>query len=167
MITSCRPIGKVGKESVILQLQNRNHMPNDTTTRRPFGDMAKRNLMTPEQVFASQGRIPPQATDLEEVVLGALMLEKDAVNEVIDLLSPDAFYLDKHQKIFAAIKDLFGKSEPIDILMVTNELKQRGELEMVGGAYYISKLTNRVVSAANIEYHALFSKGLTEMYVCG
>ena len=129
-------------------------MPNDTITRRPFGDAAKRNLMTPEQVFATQGRIPPQATDLEEVVLGALMLEKEAVNEVIDILSPEAFYLDKHQKIFAAIKALFGKSEPIDILTVTNELKQRGELEMVGGAYYISKLTNRVVSAANIEYHA-------------
>ena len=129
-------------------------MPNDTITRRPFGDAAKRNLMTPEQVFANQGRIPPQATDLEEVVLGALMLEKEAVNEVIDILSPEAFYLDKHQKIFAAIKSLFGKSEPIDILTVTNELKQQGELEMVGGAYYISKLTNRVVSAANIEYHA-------------
>ena len=129
-------------------------MPNDTTTRRPFGDTAKRNLMTPEQVFANQGRIPPQATDLEEVVLGALMLEKEAVNEVIDILSPEAFYLDKHQKIFAAIKSLFGKSEPIDIMTVTNELKQRGELEMVGGAYYIAKLTNRVVSAANIEYHA-------------
>ena len=69
-------------------------MPNDTTTRRPFGDTAKRNLMTPEQVFANQGRIPPQATDLEEVVLGALMLEKEAVNEVIDILSPEAFYLD-------------------------------------------------------------------------
>ena len=129
-------------------------MPNDNTTRRPFGDTAKRNLMTPEQVFANQGRIPPQATDLEEVVLGALMLEKDAVNEVIDILTPEAFYLDKHQKIFDAIKSLFGKSEPIDILTVTNELKQRGDLEMVGGAYYISKLTNRVVSAANIEYHA-------------
>ena len=129
-------------------------MPNDITTRRPFGDTAKRNLMTPEQVFANQGRIPPQATDLEEVVLGALMLEKDAVNEVIDILTPEAFYLDKHQKIFAAIKALFGKSDPIDILTVANELKQRGELELVGGAYYISKLTNRVVSAANIEYHA-------------
>ena len=129
-------------------------MPNDTTTRRPFGDLAKRNLMTPEQVFANQGRVPPQATDLEEVVLGALMLEKDAVNEVIDILTPEAFYLDKHQKIFAAIKDLFGKSEAIDIMTVTNELRFRGELEMVGGAYYIAKLTNRVVSAANIEYHA-------------
>jgi replicative DNA helicase len=130
-------------------------MPNDTTiTRRPFGDVARRNVMTPEQIFANQGRIPPQATDLEEVVLGALMLEKEAVNEVIDILTPEAFYLDKHQKIFAAIKDLFGKSEPIDIMTVSNELKLRGELEMVGGAYYISKLTNRVVSAANIEYHA-------------
>ena len=129
-------------------------MPNDTTTRRPFGDATKRNLLTPEQVFANQGRIPPQATDLEEVVLGALMLEEEAVNEVIDILSPEAFYLDKHQKIFAAIKSLFGKSEPIDIMTVTNELKQSGELEMVGGAYYIAKLTNRVVSAANIEYHA-------------
>ena len=67
-------------------------MPNDTTTRRPFGDTAKRNLMTQEQVFANQGRIPPQATDLEEVVLGALMLEKEAVNEVIDILTPEAFY---------------------------------------------------------------------------
>ena len=129
-------------------------MPNDTTSRRPFGDVGKRTAMSPDQIFASQGRIPPQATDLEEVVLGALMLEKDAVNQVIDILTPEAFYLDKHQKIFAAIKDLFGKSEPIDILTVTNELKFRGELEMVGGAYYISKLTNRVVSAANIEYHA-------------
>ena len=68
-------------------------MPNDTITRRPFGDAAKRNLLSQEQVFANQGRIPPQATDLEEVVLGALMLEKEAVNEVIDILSPEAFFL--------------------------------------------------------------------------
>lgn len=128
-------------------------MPTDTT-RRPFGDATKRSLMNPEQILSSQGRIPPQATDLEEVVLGALMLEKEAVNSVIDLLTPEAFYKDAHQKIFKAIKDLFGKSEPIDILTVTNALKMSGDLEMVGGAYYISKLTNRVVSAANIEYHA-------------
>ena len=67
-------------------------MPNEPmTARRPFGDLAKRNMMTPEQVFSSQGRIPPQATDLEEVVLGALMLEKEAVNEVIDILHPKPF----------------------------------------------------------------------------
>ena len=127
--------------------------PNDIT-HRPFGDASRRTQISTDPILASQGRIPPQATDLEEVVLGALMLEKDAVNQVIDILTPDAFYLDKHQKIFAAIKSLFGKSEPIDILTVTNELRFTGELEMVGGAYYISKLTNRVVSSANIEYHS-------------
>ena len=67
-------------------------MPNETmTARRPFGDLAKRNMATPEQLLANQGRIPPQATDLEEVVLGALMLEKEAVNAVIDILTPEAF----------------------------------------------------------------------------
>ena len=129
-------------------------MPTDTLT-RPMSSLHRRTAATPDQLLASQGRVPPQAVDLEEVVLGALMLEKDAVNAVIDLLNPEAFYKEAHQKIYKAIKDLFGKSEPIDILTVTNELKQQGELENVGGAYYISKLTNRVVSAANIEYHAL------------
>ena len=129
-------------------------MPTDTITRPFSNNLQRRTQATPEQLLANQGRIPPQAVDLEEVVLGALMLEKEAVNEVIDILTPEAFYKEAHQKIFKAIKDLFGKSEPIDILTVTNELKQAGELESVGGAYYISKLTNRVVSAANIEYHA-------------
>ena len=129
-------------------------MPNDIVTRPFSNNMQRRASATPEQLLATQGRIPPQAVDLEEVVLGALMLEKKAVNDVIDILTPEAFYKEAHQKIFKAIKDLFGKSEPIDILTVTNELKQTGELESVGGAYYISKLTNRVVSAANIEYHA-------------
>ena len=129
-------------------------MPTDTITRPFSNNLQRRTPATPEQLLASQGRIPPQAVDLEEVVLGALMLEKDAINEVIDILTPEAFYKEAHQKIFRAIKDLFGKSEAIDILTVTNELKQAGELESVGGAYYISKLTNRVVSAANIEYHA-------------
>ena len=105
-------------------------------------------------VLNNQGRIPPQAVDLEEVVLGALMLEKEAVNAVIDILSPEVFYKEAHQIIFAAIKDMFTKSEDIDILTVTNHLKSTGDLEAVGGAYYISQLTNRVVSSANIEYHS-------------
>ncbi|MDA3943918.1 MAG: replicative DNA helicase [Bacteroidetes bacterium] len=100
------------------------------------------------------GRVPPQAVELEEVVLGAMMLEKDAVNAIIDILKPEVFYKDAHKKIFTAIYNLFSKSEAIDILTVTNELKTMGELEMVGGAYFISQLTNRVVSAANIEFHA-------------
>jgi replicative DNA helicase len=100
------------------------------------------------------GRVPPQARDLEEAVLGALMLEKDALTAVIDILRPDIFYLDAHQKIFMAIRNLFERSQPVDILTVTEELRKRGELESIGGAYFVTELTNHVASAANIEYHA-------------
>ncbi|HEY9113474.1 MAG TPA: replicative DNA helicase [Bacteroidales bacterium] len=100
------------------------------------------------------GKVPPQAIDLEEAVLGAMMLEKDAVSAVIDILQPKVFYKDSHQRIFEAIARLFGKSEPVDILTVINELKSSGELEMVGGPYYITMLTSRIASAANVEYHA-------------
>lgn len=100
------------------------------------------------------GKLPPQAVDLEEAVLGALMLEKEAVNTAIDILQPKSFYKETHQKIFSAIQDLFTKSEPVDILTVTHELKKRGELDLIGGPYYITQLTNRVASAANIEFHA-------------
>ena len=100
------------------------------------------------------GKLPPQAVDLEEAVLGALMLEKEAVNTAIDILQPKSFYKETHQKIFSVIQDLFQGSEPVDILTVTQELKKRGELDLVGGPYYITQLTNRVASAANIEFHA-------------
>jgi len=100
------------------------------------------------------GKIPPQAVDLEEAVLGALMLEREAVNEVIDILKAESFYKESHQKIFSAIHELFQRSEPIDILTVTAELRKMGELDIVGGAYYISYLTNRVASSANIQFHA-------------
>jgi replicative DNA helicase len=100
------------------------------------------------------GKVPPQAIDLEEAVLGAMMLEKDAVSAVIDILQSKVFYKDSHQRIFEAISRLFGKSEPVDILTVINELKSSGELEMVGGPYYITLLTSRIASAANVEYHA-------------
>lgn len=100
------------------------------------------------------GKIPPQAIDLEEAVLGALMLEREALNEVIDILKAESFYKDAHQKIFAAIQTIFQRSEPVDILTVTAELRSLGELDTVGGAYYISYLTNRVASSANIQFHA-------------
>src|SRR5882757_3198135 len=100
------------------------------------------------------GKLPPQAIDLEEAVLGALMLEKDALSSVIDILKGEVFYKDSHQKIFEAIRQLFEKSSPVDILTVTAQLRQQGELEMIGGAYYITELTNRVASAANIEFHS-------------
>ena len=100
------------------------------------------------------GRIPPQAIDLEEAVIGAMLLEQNAVSVVIETLKPEVFYKEAHQQIFNAIRILFAKNEPIDILTVTNELKSLGVLEQVGGAYYITLLTNRVTSSANIEYHA-------------
>lgn len=100
------------------------------------------------------GKLPPQAIDMEEAVLGALMLDKNAVAEVIDILRPEAFYKEAHNKIFAAIQQLFHTTQPVDILTVTQQLRKSGDLELVGGPYYISSLTNRVASAANIEFHA-------------
>ena len=114
----------------------------------------RRSRITNPTPYSGLGKLPPQAIDLEEAVLGALMLEKDALSSVIDILKADVFYKDSHQKIFAAIRTLFEKSSPVDILTVTAQLRQLGELEMIGGAYYITELTNRVASAANIEYHS-------------
>ena len=87
------------------------------------------------------GKIPPQAVDLEQAVLGAMMLEKNAVTDTIDILMPSSFYDPKHQFIYNAIRELFGSSVPIDLLTVINKLKQNGELEASGGAVYISQLS--------------------------
>lgn len=103
---------------------------------------------------AEYGRIPPQAIDLEEAVLGAIMIERDAIIVVLDILKPESFYLEAHQKIYKAIIDISIREKPIDILTVTEELKKKGELEVVGGAVYITKLTSRVASAAHLEFHA-------------
>ena len=100
------------------------------------------------------GRVPPQAVDLEKAVLGALMLEKNAVTDTIDILKRESFYDPKHQYIFSVIKELFGESKPIDILTVIDKLKQLGELTAAGGAAYVSQLTSRVASTAHVEYHA-------------
>jgi replicative DNA helicase len=100
------------------------------------------------------GKIPPQAKEMEEAVLGAIMLEKGAFDSVIEILKGECFYVEAHQKIYSAMAKLAGKSMPIDILTVVEELKSLGELEMVGGPYYITRLTNMVVSSANIAAHA-------------
>lgn len=100
------------------------------------------------------GKVPPQARELEEAVLGAVMLEKNAFDAVVEILKPECFYVDAHQRIFRAMQGLANRSQPIDILTVVEELKTREELEMIGGAYYVTRLTNSVVSAANIEFHA-------------
>ncbi len=100
------------------------------------------------------GKIPPQAIDIEEAVLGAILMEKDAVITVLDILKPESFYKDAHQKIYNAIVELSTKEKPIDILTVTEELRSNDELESIGGPFYITQLTNRVASSAHIEYHS-------------
>jgi replicative DNA helicase len=100
------------------------------------------------------GKLPPQAVDLEEAVIGAMMLEQTAVNVVIDILKADSFYKDAHGRVYNAILTLFQKGEPIDLLTVTHQLRKQGELEVVGGPVFIAQLTNKVASTANVETHA-------------
>jgi replicative DNA helicase len=98
--------------------------------------------------------IPPQALDFEEAVLGALMLEREAYHEISALINENSFYDERHRKIFKAIKSLFAASNPVDILTVTSELRKQGNLDAAGGAFYVTNLTSRVASGANIEFHA-------------
>ncbi|HKM43896.1 MAG TPA: replicative DNA helicase [Dysgonamonadaceae bacterium] len=105
-------------------------------------------------MVADIGKLPPQAPELEEAVLGALMLEKDAFSIISDILKPESFYEETHQSIFGAIYNLAMQQKPVDVLTVVEELKKRGELESVGGAIYVAELTDKVASAAHVEYHA-------------
>ena len=100
------------------------------------------------------GKLPPQDTDIEEAVLGAIMLETDAYSRVCDILKPECFYDPNNQKIYQAITDLAAHQRPIDMITVTNQLGSNGTLDEVGGALHISELTGRVVSASHVEYHA-------------
>jgi replicative DNA helicase len=117
-------------------------------------DKKNRRKTTPDLSTMIYGKVPPQAKDLEEAVLGAIMLEKGAFDVVVEILKPECFYVDPHQRIFRAMQSLANKSQPIDILTVVEELRSREELDLVGGPYYVTKLTNAVVSSANIEAHS-------------
>ena len=112
------------------------------------------DIRTPDLSRFVFGKVQPQAIPLEEAVLGALMLDREALPLVMDILRPDSFYLEAHQHIYRAIIRLFERSNPVDLLTVTEELKKAGELDKIGGGYYLVELSNRVASAANIEYHA-------------
>ncbi|WP_417887436.1 replicative DNA helicase [Zunongwangia sp.] len=105
-------------------------------------------------VSLERGKIPPQAVDLEEVVLGAMMIDKKGVDEIIDILHPDAFYKNSHKLIYEAIFKLFENTEAIDLLTVSNQLKKDGNFEKSGGDYYLIQLTQKVSSSAHIEFHA-------------
>lgn len=108
----------------------------------------------PEAMPSPYQRQMPQAPELEKVVLGALLLDRDAFAVVADILKPESFYIDAHRKIYAAFQEMRSNGVPIDLMTATNALQTRGELKDIGGGFYLVELTNTVASAANIEYHA-------------
>lgn len=114
------------------------------------------NIKTPTSNLISleRGKIPPQAIDLEEVALGAMLIDKKGVDEVIDILHPEVFYKEAHKHIYEAIVKLFENSEPIDLLTVSAQLKKEAKLDLVGGDFYLIQLTQKVASSAHIEFHA-------------
>ena len=115
-------------------------------------DLARRsNKVDPSLAY---GKVQPQATDVEEVVLGAIMLDKDAISVVLDILQAESFYSEGHQAIYRAMLTLFDNNTAIDLITVNDQLKKTGELDKAGGPYRLVQLSNRVGSAANVEYHA-------------
>ncbi len=103
---------------------------------------------------STEGRVPPQAVDIEAQVIGAMLLEREAIARVIEVLDEDAFHADYHRKIYQAIMAMFDRSEPVDIITLAEELRRRGHLELIGGETYLAELTMKVTSAANVEFHA-------------
>lgn len=122
------------------------------------GSRQVRNTLTVNEY----AKLPPQAAEFEEAVLGSLMLEKDAYSQVCDTLKPECFYKDAHRIIYTAIVNLASKQEPIDMITVTNRLRSEGTLEEVGGAFYIAQLTSKVISSVHISY---YSKVLEQKYL--
>lgn len=114
----------------------------------------KRNRPQHQPMYDTGGRLMPQDKDVEEAVLGALMLEKDAYTTVCDILKPESFYEPKHQRIYEAIQSLGASQQPIDMLTVVEQLRLNNTLAEVGGPVVISELTSRVLSGANVEFHA-------------
>ncbi|MGF1533329.1 MAG: replicative DNA helicase [Bernardetiaceae bacterium] len=110
--------------------------------------------LNPSQAQTQLGRLPPQALDLEEAVLGALMIEKDALDQVVDILKPESFYKEAHQLVYQAILTLFNEGTPIDLLTVTEQLRKTGDLQRVGGAYAVTELTNKINASAHLSTHA-------------
>ncbi len=113
-----------------------------------------RNREAYEALTDVAAAVPPQALELEEAVLGALMLERDSIVTVQEFVTPDAFYTEEHRLIYKAIEELSAELKPIDLFTVTEKLKSKKQLAKVGGATYLAQLTRKVGSAANVEFHA-------------
>ena len=123
---------------------------------------SSRNRDAFQTLTETAGNVPPQAIELEEAVLGALMLEKDSIIAVQEYVVPEAFYTEEHRLIYKAIEELSTELKPVDLYTVTERLKAKKELKKVGGASYLAQLTQKVGSAANVEFHA---KIIAQKYV--
>jgi replicative DNA helicase len=108
------------------------------------------------------GKLPPQHLDFEEAVIGACLLEKDTIEEVINIVKPESFYKEEHQIIFEAICDLFNKNKQIDMLIIMNYLVSNGKINEIGGAAYLTQLTSKIASGAHAIFHAMF---IQEAYI--
>ncbi len=117
-------------------------------------DTRKGNKYTETQQLLELGKVQPQALDFEAAVIGACLIERDAIGEVSDILDAESFYDTKHQVIFGTIKKLAAEDKPIDILTVTEQLRVDNLLDKAGGPLYIAELSQKILSSAHIEYHA-------------
>jgi replicative DNA helicase len=115
---------------------------------------SRTDKLLPRDLSETLGKLPPQAQDMEEAVLGAVMLERGALLEIVDFLKPEHFYKEAHREIYEACVDLFRASNPVDMRTVYSQLRKSGKAELVGGVHTLAELTSRVSSAANIEYHS-------------
>lgn len=122
----------------------------------------KKNEVSLDALGLEAGKVPPQALDVEEAVLGAMMIEPNCVPDVLESLTAGCFYKDAHRKIFAAISALTKDHEPVDIYTVAEALKRTGDLDEIGGPYYLSLLSSRVGAAAHVDYHV---KILLQKYI--
>ncbi len=122
----------------------------------------KKNEVSLDALGLEAGKVPPQALDVEEAVLGAMMIEPNCVPDVLESLTAGCFYKEAHRKIFAAISALTKDHEPVDIYTVAEALKRTGDLEEIGGPYYLSLLSSKVGAAAHVDYHV---KILLQKYI--
>ncbi len=126
-----------------------------TLTMARANPQSKTSLKEEKEVIQlMSGKLPPQSLALEQAVLGAMMVDKKGLVEVIDLLEKEAFYDPKHQLIYEAIMELFKESAAIDVLTVSEKLKNMGKWDEAGRDYYLVELTQQIGSSAHIEYHA-------------
>ncbi len=123
-------------------------------TSKPISKTQRLKPLKMQTAEALGGKVMPQTIPLEEVILGALMIDRDAMSDIINILTPDSFYLNAHQDIFEAMQMLYNNSHPVDLLTVRDQLSKNDKLDEIGGVVYLVDLTNKVASAANIEYHA-------------